>query len=106
MGARERKDLKRKKERKSNVRYASIQKENTSEENKSKKKIEIRIKFTMIDEMEKLKKKKKDVKICASTKINIVLPYVGLFQKKKKKKKKKVLCVDAHILTSFFFFFS
>jgi hypothetical protein len=35
----------------------------------------------MIDEMEKLKKKKKDVKICASAKINIVLPYVGLFQK-------------------------
>merc|ERR1711956_128268 len=68
------KRFKTKKERKSNVRYASIQKENTSEENKSKKKIEIRIKFPMIDEMEKLKKKKKDVKICASTKINIVLP--------------------------------
>ena len=35
----------------------------------------------MIDEMEKLQKKKKMSKICASTKINIVLPYMGLFQK-------------------------
>ena len=48
---------------------------------RKKCKTEIRIKFTMIDEMEKLKKKKKMSKICASTKINIVLPYVGLFQK-------------------------
>ena len=51
--ARERKDLKRKKERKSNnVCYASIRKQ-------IKEKTESRIKFTMIDEMKKLQKKKK-----------------------------------------------
>merc|ERR1712037_588917 len=70
--ARERKDLKRKKKEKSNnVCYASIRKQ-------IKEKTESRIKFTMIDEMEKLQKKKKKMsKICASTKINIVLPYMG-----------------------------
>merc|ERR1712037_969323 len=51
--ARERKDLKRKKKEKSNnVCYASIRKQ-------IKEKTESRIKFTMIDEMEKLQKKKK-----------------------------------------------
>jgi len=51
--ARERKDLKRKK-KENQIMYATQR-----YENKIKEKTESRIKFTMIDEMEKLQKKKK-----------------------------------------------